>query len=203
MTPIRIRSALATSLMAVALLAACGSSSSTSSSTVAAAATTAAPAATTAAAATTVATTTVATTAVPATTAAPATTAVPATTAAVAASDAAVQLVDNPLGTILVDGKGMTLYLFTKDTATTSNCAGACLTAWPPLTATSVPKVGTGLDAASFTLADGAAGTKLLTFNGHPLYYFAKDTKPGDTTGQKVGGVWFVLDAKGNPIGAA
>ena len=44
-------------------------------------------------------------------------------------------------------------------------------------------------------------GTNQVTFNGHPVYYYAKDANPGDTTGQKVGGVWFVIDAHGNPIG--
>jgi predicted lipoprotein with Yx(FWY)xxD motif len=102
---------------------------------------------------------------------------------------------DDKLGTFLVDGKGMTLYLFTKDTPGKSNCSGDCLVKWPPLVATDVKqvKVGTGVDASKLGLADIADGKKIVTYNGMPLYYWVKDVKPGDTTGQNVGNVWFVV----------
>jgi predicted lipoprotein with Yx(FWY)xxD motif len=102
---------------------------------------------------------------------------------------------DDKLGTFLVDGKGMTLYLFTKDTPGKSNCAGDCLVKWPPFVATDVKqiKVGTGVDASKLGLADLPDGKKIVTYKGMPLYYWVKDTKPGDTTGQNVGNVWFVV----------
>jgi predicted lipoprotein with Yx(FWY)xxD motif len=102
---------------------------------------------------------------------------------------------DDKLGTFLVDGKGMTLYLFTKDTPGKSNCSGDCLVKWPPLVATDVKqvKVGTGVDASKLGLADILDGKKIVTYNGMPLYYWVKDVKPGDTTGQNVGNVWFVV----------
>lgn len=104
-------------------------------------------------------------------------------------------MADSSLGSILVDGKGMTLYLFTKDAPNTSNCTGQCLAAWPPLLGK--PTAGKGVDAAklgSFTRADGSTQA---SYNGWPLYYWQADAKPGDVTGQKVNNVWFVLDKNG------
>ncbi len=151
----------------------------------------------------------------PATPAAPATTAAssapassaPASTApassAPASADAATLALgtaETSLGTILVDGKGMTLYMFTKDTqgSNASACTGQCLVAWPPLFGK--PTVGTGADDSklgSFALPDGSIQA---TYNGWPLYYWKDDAKAGDVSGQKVGGVWFVLDRDGDPI---
>ncbi len=104
-------------------------------------------------------------------------------------------MADSSLGSILVDGKGMTLYLFTKDAPNTSNCTGQCLAAWPPLLGK--PTAGKGVDATklgSFTRADGSTQA---SYNGWPLYYWQADAKPGDVTGQKVNNVWFVLDKNG------
>ena len=102
------------------------------------------------------------------------------------------------LGSILVDERGMTLYLFTKDGPGTSACEGQCLVNWPPLLG--VPREGDGVDDSllgSFVRADGRTQA---TYNGWPLYYWVKDAKPGDTTGQDVQGVWFVLDRDGEPV---
>ena len=110
----------------------------------------------------------------------------------------ALKMADNPLGPILVDGKGMTLYMFTKDSANTSACEGQCLVAWPPLIG--VPTEGADVDDSklgSFTRADGRVQA---TYNGWPLYYWMNDAKPGDATGQNVQGVWYVLDRDGEPI---
>jgi len=106
-----------------------------------------------------------------------------------------------PPAHLLVDGKGRTLYLFTKDTqgGNASACTGQCLVAWPPLYGK--PTAGKGADDSrlgSFALPDG---TLQATYNGWPLYYWKDDAKPGDTTGQKVGGVWFVLDRDGDAVG--
>jgi predicted lipoprotein with Yx(FWY)xxD motif len=99
---------------------------------------------------------------------------------------------DPKLGDFLVDAKGMTLYMYTKDTAGVSNCTGDCLKTWPPLVATTDMLAGAGVPGrlGSITRADG---TKQVTYNDMPLYYWASDTKPGDTTGQGVGGVWFMM----------
>lgn len=107
-------------------------------------------------------------------------------------------MADSSLGPILVDGKGMTLYLFTKDTPNASNCTGQCLAAWPPLLGK--PTAGKGVDAAklgSFTRADGSTQA---SYNGWPLYYWEQDTKPGDVTGQDVNKVWYVLNRDGTAV---
>jgi predicted lipoprotein with Yx(FWY)xxD motif len=104
------------------------------------------------------------------------------------------------LGQFLVDEKGMTLYLYTKDTPNTSNCYNGCAKAWPPLLTSGAGKAGTGVDSSLLGTTTRTDGTTQVTYNGWPLYYFAKDTKPGDVTGQKVGGVWFVISPKGEKI---
>ena len=114
------------------------------------------------------------------------------------AATLALKMADSSLGSILVDGKGMTLYMFAKDSANTSVCTGACLVAWPPLLGKPTP--GAGVDDSklgSFTRSDG---TTQATYKGWPLYYWKDDQKPGDVLGQNVSGVWFVLDRDGDPI---
>jgi predicted lipoprotein with Yx(FWY)xxD motif len=106
---------------------------------------------------------------------------------------------DARLGKILVDSKGMTLYMFTKDEADKSNCNAACLANWPPLLAADNIKVGEGVDASKLGTTATTDGRKMVTYNHFPLYYWVKDTKAGDTTGQNVGKVWFVLSPDGSP----
>jgi predicted lipoprotein with Yx(FWY)xxD motif len=103
------------------------------------------------------------------------------------------------LGDIVTDGKGMVLYMYTKDTqgAQTSTCTGGCAAAWPMALATATPTL-TGVTGA-VTLIPTASGGKQLALNGWPLYYFAKDKAAGDTLGQGVGSVWYVVDATGTP----
>jgi len=96
------------------------------------------------------------------------------------------------------------LYIFQKDTqGQPSVCNEGCVSNWPPLTATAVPAAGTGLDTEDITLIARADGTMQVAFYGWPLYYFANDAAPGDTNGQGVGGIWWVVDGEGNPIGAS
>lgn len=113
----------------------------------------------------------------------------------------ALTMAASDLGEILVDGDGMTLYLFTNDTRSSgaSTCEGQCLVNWPPLLGE--PTAGDGVDDSklgSFTKPDG---TVQATYNGWPLYYWIQDTEPGQTTGQGVQGVWFVLDRDGEAVG--
>jgi predicted lipoprotein with Yx(FWY)xxD motif len=127
------------------------------------------------------------------------TTAAKATTTTVAASsDATVKVAASDLGKILVDARGMTLYAFTPDTATSSACTGGCAAAWPPLTATGTP-TGEGVTGA-ITVIDRPDGTKQVVVAGHPLYTFASDAAAGDTTGQGSGGKWFVVSADGSLV---
>ncbi len=103
-------------------------------------------------------------------------------------------------GEILTDAKGMTLYLFTKDTKNTSNCYNQCATAWPPLLTAGAPVAGMGADGSLLGTTTRKDGSTQVTYNGWPVYYWFKDKQPGDATGQGVGGVWFVLNAKGDAV---
>lgn len=96
------------------------------------------------------------------------------------------------LGTFLTDQAGRTLYMYTKDDVGLSNCYGGCAAAWPPLMAQSDPALPADLPGVVGTTQRNDGGSQ-ITYNGMPLYYWAKDQKPGDTTGQNVGGVWFVV----------
>jgi predicted lipoprotein with Yx(FWY)xxD motif len=98
------------------------------------------------------------------------------------------------LGNFLTDAKGMTLYYYDKDTKGVSNCVGQCLVNWPAFYAANI-SVPTGLKAEDFGTITRTDGTKQTTFKGFPLYYWIKDAKRGDTTGQDVGKVWFVVDS--------
>jgi predicted lipoprotein with Yx(FWY)xxD motif len=100
---------------------------------------------------------------------------------------------DTELGNYLVDERGMTLYYFDKDTKNMSNCSGACLTNWPAFYSADIV-VPTGVSSTDFAVITRADGTKQSTFKGFPLYYFVKDLKMGDTIGQAVNNVWFVVD---------
>jgi predicted lipoprotein with Yx(FWY)xxD motif len=122
------------------------------------------------------------------------------TSASSSASTATVALGHTSLGDVVVDGKGMTLYMYTKDTKGSgkSACAGQCLVAWPPLIATGTPTAD-GVTGPLGTI-DTPDGKKQVTLDGWPLYTYVKDTKPGDVTGQNVGQIWFVLDKTGMPI---
>ena len=104
-----------------------------------------------------------------------------------------VAVAESSLGKILVAATNkMTLYTYTRDTADTSNCYDACATAWPPFTIIGTPVAGAGITGKLATTIR-KDGSKQLTHNGKPLYFYNKDTKPGDTVGQNVGTVWFVV----------
>ena len=107
------------------------------------------------------------------------------------------------IGQFLVDDQGRTLYLFEADKGTTSNCDGACAQAWPPLLTSAGDKAGSGVSAAELGTTTRKDGSTQATYNGHPLYYFVADRKPGDTTGQglnQFGAPWYVVSPAGNKI---
>ncbi len=107
------------------------------------------------------------------------------------------------LGRILVDSKGITLYDFPPDKGTTSVCYGACAALWPPLLTKGKPLAGPGVRASLLGTTKRNDGKLEVTYNGHPLYYFVSDRKPGQTTGQGVkqfGGPWWVLSPAGKEI---
>lgn len=97
------------------------------------------------------------------------------------------------LGHILVDANGKTLYLFTKDGMDKSACYGMCETNWPVFYTDHIAS-GTGVKSEDFGTIVREDGTKQTTYQGMPLYYFAKDEKAGDVKGQGVNDVWYVID---------
>jgi predicted lipoprotein with Yx(FWY)xxD motif len=107
------------------------------------------------------------------------------------------------LGQILVNSKGLTVYLFKADQGTKSACTGACAGAWPPVLVQGKPTVGSGLNTSLVGTAPRPEGATQLTYNGHPLYTFAQDSQPGETNGQGVsafGASWFTLNSAGNQV---
>ena len=108
------------------------------------------------------------------------------------------------VGQVITDQNGMTLYRFDKDTAKPpkSNCDGDCAKAWPPMLATGDVQV-QGVDKSLVGKVTRSDGTEQITVGGWALYRYAKDTKPGDATGQGVGGAWYAANAKGGKAGQA
>jgi len=107
------------------------------------------------------------------------------------------------LGTVLVDSRGFTLYLFEADKGKQSVCYGKCAQFWPPLLTTGKPVAGAGLKASLLGVTMRKGGAHQVTYAGHPLYFFAEDTKAGQTNGQGVtgfGAAWYVLAASGHKI---
>lgn len=90
--------------------------------------------------------------------------------------------------TALTDAKGMTLYTFTPDTATTTACTGSCASTWPPLLSSGS---GTPTGATGLTVVTDANGQQVQE-NGHFLYTYAGDSAAGQTNGEGIGGKWFV-----------
>src|SRR4051812_6554849 len=121
-----------------------------------------------------------------------------------AANVALVGTKHSKLGTILAAGnKRLTVYLFEADKNGRSACSGACATEWPPVTTASAPKLGAGANASALGTIMRSDGRKQVTYNGHPLYYFARDTDSEDAYGQGLeafGAEWYALEPSGAKV---
>ncbi len=115
-----------------------------------------------------------------------------------AMADATVAVATSDLGDILVDGEGRTLYMFVPDDQGDPTCTDDCAATWPPFEGPAT--AGEGADGALLATATHPSGTTQATYDGWPLYYFANDQAPGDTNGQGLNDVWFVLGPDGEPI---
>jgi predicted lipoprotein with Yx(FWY)xxD motif len=107
------------------------------------------------------------------------------------------------LGNLIVGPNGRTLYLFKKDTGAASNCSGACAAEWPPLTTTGAVTSSGGVSMSALKTVHRSDGKMQVTFNGHPLYYYAGDSMPGQTNGQGLntyGATWWALSPSGQEI---
>lgn len=103
----------------------------------------------------------------------------------------------------LVDAKGRTLYLFEKDKTSKSTCGGACAQDWPPTTTAGAPKAGHGVKARLLKTSKRSDRGTQVTYNGHPLYRYIGDAKPGQTNGEGIdafGAKWYMVNAGGKKI---
>ena len=119
------------------------------------------------------------------------------------AAAAVVHLRMTSLGSILVDARGRTLYLFEKDTNGASSCNSACASYWPPLMSHGAPHAAPGVRTSLLGITRGRGGSAQVTYAGHPLYTFVGDKRAGQTTGQglvKFGAGWYVVAANGKKI---
>jgi len=118
-------------------------------------------------------------------------------------SGPSVKLASTKLGNVLADAQGRTLYLFEADKGPMSACDGACASVWPPLMTTGKPTAGRGVTASKLGTTKRSDGATEITYNGHPLYTYAGDSAPGQTSGQGLddyGAEWYALSATGNKI---
>ena len=119
------------------------------------------------------------------------------------AAASAVSVKQTPLGKILVDANGRTLYLFLADKPGVSTLSAGGLAVWPAFTSTGIPQAKGGANPAQISTIEAPRGTRQVTYNGHPLYYFVSDQKAGQTTGQGVnqfGAPWWDISAAGKEI---
>ncbi|MFI9380564.1 hypothetical protein [Kutzneria sp. NPDC052558] len=120
------------------------------------------------------------------------------------ANNATLSVANAGIGKIVVDDQGFTLYMYSHDSASPpkATCDGECALTWEPVSAqdgsVTVEGVGQGL-VGEVTRSDG---TKQMTLGGWPLYRYAPDQKPGDTTGQGQGGMWFAIGPDGKKVAA-
>ena len=116
------------------------------------------------------------------------------------ATSTTLQLVTTTLGKVVADSDGKVLYLYVPDgAATVSTVSPAVLAAWPPVQADATPTLGPGLTAKA-TTGTQPNGEKWVLYNGHLLYSFSGDPKPGDVNGNGLGNVWYAVTAAGEPV---
>jgi predicted lipoprotein with Yx(FWY)xxD motif len=129
--------------------------------------------------------------------------AVTATALASTAATSQVKARKTSLGTILVDSKSHTLYLFEKDKSGKSSCYSACAVNWPPYLTAGKPTGATGIKASMLGTTKRTDGKLQVTYNHHPLYRFKFDTKAGTTNGENAnafGAHWFAVSPKGAKV---
>lgn len=104
------------------------------------------------------------------------------------------------LGEVLVDGEGMTLYMFENDDQGDPTCYDDCEENWPPLLSQAQPLAVGQADNDLIGTVERDDGSMQVTYNDWPLYYWQGDENPGDTEGQGQGDVWWVIDIEGEPV---
>jgi predicted lipoprotein with Yx(FWY)xxD motif len=121
------------------------------------------------------------------------------------ARGARLQLRHTALGTIVVNGEGLTVFAFTRDSRNHDRCAtiSGCTAIWPPVTTSGTPRLGGGVRRSLAGTIELAGGTRQVTYAGHPLYTYIGASGPGDTSYvglSQFGGRWFALTATGHTV---
>ena len=113
-----------------------------------------------------------------------------------------VKLAKSEYGKVLMNGRGLALYLFDVETTKKPECDGDCAAAWPPLLTKGKPRAGVGLNPKLLGTTRRADGSRQVTYKGHPLYLYEHD-RPGVILCQDVfefGGTWLLLNRRGNAV---
>ena len=113
-----------------------------------------------------------------------------------------IALGDSQFGEMLFDSNDQAIYLFDKETSDKSECYDDCAAAWPPVLTKGEPVAGKGLEQSLLGTTDRKDGTTQVTYNGHPLYFYAHEA-PGEVKCHNVvgfGGTWLVLGANGDAL---
>jgi predicted lipoprotein with Yx(FWY)xxD motif len=124
------------------------------------------------------------------------------TTAEKAATGTEIVLGDSQFGRILFDADDQAIYLFDKESGPTSACYGDCAAAWPPVLTEGAPVAAGAVKPSLLGTTERDDGTTQVTYNGHPLYYYAHEG-PGEVTCHDVeefGGLWLVVDGAGDAV---
>ena len=126
-----------------------------------------------------------------------------ASTSSGASAAASIGTAKTSAGTFLVGASGRAIYLWVADSNGKSNCSGACASAWPPVLTKGSPVAGTGVSASDLGTIARSDGAEQVTYDGHPLYYFAGDPRSGTTHGQGsdgFGAKWWLVAPSGAAI---
>lgn len=113
-----------------------------------------------------------------------------------------VKLGDSQFGQVLFDAEDQAIYIFDKESGPKSECYGACAEAWPPVLTEGEPQAAPGVKAPLLGTTERDDGSTQVTYNGHPLYYYAHEG-PGEVTCHNVdefGGLWLAVNASGNAV---
>ncbi len=105
-----------------------------------------------------------------------------------------------PVGTVLVDAKGRSLYTRSLDVSRKSTCYRSCAAAWPPFLTSAKPVAGSGAKQALLGTTRRTNGTSQVTYAGHPLYYSGQDLQPGQISAQGTASTWWLIGSSGKKI---
>ncbi len=125
---------------------------------------------------------------------------------ATASGGTVITIAKSSAGTVLTSGSARAVYLWAKDTGDMSTCTGACAAAWPPVTTTGTATASGGATASDIGTITRTDGTKQVTYDGHPLYYFSGDSGPGTASGQgsdAFGAKWWLVAPAGSDVTAS